>query len=76
MKRNWYKEAIELAEYVSSFSPLYDYKVNRRNGYVALDYYSKDGRMLDYIECGTSKEVYLVLRGMRHIIWQHTNKPF
>lgn len=73
---NWYKEGCKLAETCSLFSPYYEYRVNKRNGYTALDYYSKDGRYLDYGFIGTSKEVYIFLKGMRLYYWQHYQKPF
>lgn len=75
MRTNYFKHAQELAERVSSSSPFYNYKVQRRNGYVAVDYFSKDGRYLDYLQVGTAKEIDIYLRGMIHFAWQNT-RPF
>lgn len=68
---NYYKEAQKLAETVSIYSPFYNYKVQKRNGYTALDYFSKDDRFLDWCYIGTNKEVYIFLKGMRMQYWQN-----
>lgn len=62
---------MELAKNISERDEHHDYYVNRRNGYYAVDYYTKypESEYRGYLEVGTANQVYYFLRGMLEAYW-------
>lgn len=53
------------ADSLTRISERYTYKVNRRNGYYALDYYNTEtGQYISYITCLSGHEMNIFLDGM------------
>lgn len=59
-----YKICCEAAKEATNRCRYYIFKCNKRNGYIAIDVYSRvTSKMLNFEYCGTAKEVFTYLSG-------------
>ena len=71
----YHKELKTMAGYINKFENLiYQVRVNRRNGYYAIDLYHPNDTMYDCLFYGNFKECRAFLDGMQKACWY--NKPF
>lgn len=72
----YHKHLEEYAEAINRHGEfLYEIHINRRNGYYAIDIYTKEGKYAGYCKCGLNyHETLLYLQGMLEAYYNA--KPF